>query len=70
MKNIDMHKDKQIYLLVCGNMSWCFGTLTVADVLATGTEGKSMQPVGELCITHSVSVIFALLPLFLLKSVV
>jgi hypothetical protein len=70
MENIDMHKDKQIYLLVCGNVSWCFGTLTVTDLLATGTEGKSVQPVGELCIKHSVSVIFARLPLFLLKIVI
>jgi hypothetical protein len=47
MTNIDSHKDKLIYLLLCANTNWCFGTLMVtgssegADTATTRGEQSS-----------------------------
>ena len=59
-ENMDVYKDKPIYLLVCANKNWGVGTLTI-----TGTKQEEREEnvcgdlqVGNLCIHYEVSVIY------------
>jgi hypothetical protein len=53
IKNMDIHRNKPIYLLVSRNKTWCFGTLTMTSI----TDDRHYQPVGEMCINTEVIVI-------------
>ena len=55
-----MHKDKVIYLLVCSEKLWGFGTVKIEGMKKRDRKehASNEHPKGEMFMCHKVSVIF------------
>jgi hypothetical protein len=57
---MDMHKDEIIYLLICSEKSWSFGTVKITGMKKGDKEehGPDKHPEGEMLMCNTVSVCF------------